>query len=146
MKDRFVSSAAAATRLGVKRATLYAYVSRGLLTARQLRGRQGSWFDPVELDTLTRRAKHPAERRPELRIASAVTLIDGGRFWYRGMVPDQLAATASYERVAELLWTGDLPDTAPRWPVDRGAVARARRALDTLPGSASIQDRLRVAV
>lgn len=146
MTDRLVSSAAAAARLGVKRATVYAYVSRGLLTARQLRGRQGSWFDPVELDTLTRRARHPAERRPELRIASAVTLIDGGRFWYRGRVPDQLAASAGYERVAELLWTGDLPDQPPRWAVDRRAVSRARRALDTLPDSASIQDRLRVAV
>jgi hypothetical protein len=51
----------------IKRATLYAYVSRGLLTAHTRRGHRGSWFDPLELDALVRRARGPAERLPDVR-------------------------------------------------------------------------------
>src|SRR5262245_44979582 len=102
---RFLSSTAAAARVGIKRATLYAYVSRGLLSAHTLAGQRGSWFDPVELDRLARRARGPAERPPDLRITSAITLIERGRYWYRGVDPEALASNHSFEAVAELLWT-----------------------------------------
>ena len=52
---RLLDATAAAARLGVKPATLYAYVSRGLLTRRR-RGR-GSWFDPLEVDRLAARGR-----------------------------------------------------------------------------------------
>lgn len=139
-------AAAAATRVGVKRATLYAYVSRGRLTAFTVPGRRGSWFDPVQLDALTRQARRPEERRPDLRIASAVTLIERGHYWYRGRSPVALAAAHPYEAVAEFLWTGAMPGGVPPWPADARAVARARRALAALPPGATMPDRLRVAV
>lgn len=144
MATRLLPAAAAAMRLGIKPATLYAYVSRGRLTAFSRPDRRGSWFDPEQLDALVRRARDPAERRPDLRIASAITLIERGHYWYRGVDPAVLAHRLSFERVAEFLWTGHA-DTAA-WPVDTRAVARARRGLASLPAHAAPTERLRVIV
>lgn len=79
---------------------------------------------------MVRRARDPAERRPDLRIASAITLIERGRYWYRGQAPEALAATHTYEQVAELLWGSGSPMDPPVWPVDAHAVQQARRAVD----------------
>jgi citrate synthase len=146
MSDRFLPSAAAAARIGVKRATLYAYVSRGLLRAQTLAGHRGSWFDPVELDRLARRARGPAERPPDLRITSAITLIERGRYWYRGIAPEALAARHSFEGVAELLWTGDDLQAPVRWPRSEEGVDQARQAQELLPSHATATDRVRVIV
>jgi citrate synthase len=40
-------------------------------------------------------------------LESALTLIESGRFFYRGMDAIELAETATLEEVAALLWTGD---------------------------------------
>lgn len=146
MDTHLLPAAAAAARVGVKRATLYAYVSRGLLTAFTLPGRRGSWFDPVQLDGLTRTARKPEERRPDLRVASSITLIERGQYWYRGQRPAVLAAAQPYESVAEFLWTGELPASPPQWPGDASAIAAARRVAAALPATASLPDRLRVIV
>jgi citrate synthase len=144
--EHLLSTADAAARLGVKRETLYAYVSRGLLQAHKPEGRRGSWFDPVELDALVGRARGPADRRPELRIASSITLIEQGHYWYRGHDPAVLAVTRCYEAVAELLWTGHDHAAPPVWPVDAAGTDRARAAQESLPGDASPTDRLRLIV
>lgn len=136
----------AATRAGIKRATLYAYVSRGFLTAHTRSGQRGSWFDPVELDALVRRARGPAERAPDLRVTSAITLIERGQYWYRGHSPAALAATRPFEGVAEWLWTGQEAGHVPPWPGDASATDAARRAQDLLPKTASSIDRVRVVV
>ena len=68
MSERFLSTTAAAARLGVARDTLYAYVSRGRLQAHRRTGHRGSWFDPVEIDALVRKARAPSERQPDLRM------------------------------------------------------------------------------
>ncbi|MEZ5315904.1 MAG: citrate/2-methylcitrate synthase [Vicinamibacterales bacterium] len=146
MESHLLPAAAAATRLGIKRTTLYAYVSRGLVTAYSLPGRRGSWFDPIQLDALTRRARDPVERRPDLRMTSAITLIEGGRYWYRGRAPEDLAATRTWEAVAEFLWTGDDTTDPPAWPVDEAAADRAHRALASIPADAPFLDRLRLVV
>jgi citrate synthase len=117
-----------------------------VLTAHAVDGRRGSWFDPVQLDALTRTARHPAERRPDLQMASAITLIEQGRYWYRGRAPEALAATHRFEQVAEFLWTGHLPSAVPAWPVDARAATAARRAHAALPGTALVPERLRVVV
>lgn len=141
---RLLSAAAAASQLGIKPATLYAYVSRGRLTAFSRPDRRGSWFDPEQIDVLGRRARGPAERRPDVRIPSAVTLIERGRYWYRGVDPAVCANRLSFERVAELLWTGREGTT--EWPVDARAVSRARRGAALLPAHAGPTERLRVIV
>ena len=146
MATRLVPAAAAAARAGIKRETLYAYVSRGLLTAHARHGHRGSWFDPVELDALVRRARGPAERFPDVRAKSAVTLIERGRYWYRGRAPERLAATRPFEAVAEWLWTGEDLPTAPAWPIDEDGARQARSAHGLLPDNASPTDRVRVVV
>ena len=146
MPTRLVPAADAAARAGIKRATLYAYVSRGLLTAHTRHGHRGSWFDPVELDALVRRARGPAERLPDVRARSAVTLIEHGRYWYRGRAPEALAATRPFEAVAEWLWTGEDATATPPWPVEDDAANVARRASALLPDGAAPTDRIRVVV
>ena len=52
-----------------------------------------------------------------------------------------------FEAVAELLWTGDLPEaTRPVWTVPAGALAVARAATATLPDTSPVAARLAVAV
>ncbi|MGE3857939.1 MAG: citrate synthase [Dehalococcoidia bacterium] len=144
--DSLLSTADAAARLGVKRETLYAYVSRGLLTAHPLPGRRGSWFDPVELDALAQRAREPGERRPDFRITSAITLVERGRYWYRGVAPDALANALSFEGAAEWLWSGTRPEGPVAWPVDARGAERARAALALVPPHAAPTDRVRIAM
>src|SRR5262245_26862823 len=117
----------------VKPETIYAYVSRGLLTRQRRPGSRASWFDPGEVDRLAARGRQESARLGrEVRIESAVTTIEGGHYYYRGHDPVALATTASFERVAELLWTGELPAEAD-WPPDPEAVKIGRAVQRVLP-------------
>ena len=100
----------AAKRLGVSVATLYAYVSRGLIRSH-----------PDPSDPRSRLyAEEDVDRRVPGKGAlhgagpvldSAITLIDGARLYYRGSDATELARTRSIEEVALLIWTGNMtPD------------------------------------
>jgi citrate synthase len=142
-----VPSSEAARRLGVKPSTLYAYVSRGLIASHQRPGRRGSWFDPAELDGLARRGRgRGSAQRPDVVIESAVTLIDDGRYWYRGHDPVELSRTASFEAVAELLWTGRLAPEVEPWEPHARASHLAAALAAALPSDAPAVDHLRAAV
>lgn len=140
-----IGAAEAARRLGVKPATLYAYVSRGLLTRWRDPGSRTSWFDPAEVERLAARQRDRPARRggPELVIESALTTIEAGRLWYRSHDAIHLAARHSFEEVAWLLWTGDLAAPAP-WQADQTAVAVASAAQAALPPGTLPLERLRV--
>jgi citrate synthase len=135
----------AAARLGVKLDSLYAYVSRGLLTRRRRPGERGSFFDPSEIERLGARGRGGQREAREVRIESAVTAIEGGRYFYRGLDPVALARERSFEEVAELLWLGRLPDGPVTWTADPSAVAIARSAQRILPSTALAFDRVRLA-
>ncbi len=142
---RLLNARETAAALGVKPATLYAYVSRGRLVRQQRPGHRGSWFDPAAVDRLASRGRGASgQSRPELRIESAVTSIEPGGHTYRGHAAGELARTASFERVAELLWTGTLPDGEPSWPVDPAQVALGRAVARALPSRALPFDRIRL--
>src|SRR5215204_5710554 len=113
--ERRLSTAEAAARLGVKPATLYAYVSRGLLGRERSPDGRTSTFDPAEVDRLARPGRARRGRRPatDLVVPSAITAIDQGRPWYRGVAVTDLAATRTFEEVAEWLWTGRFPAPGP---------------------------------
>ena len=144
-RRRLLSARETATALGVKPATLYAYVSRGLLAREHRPGHRGSWFDPAAVDRLASRGRAAAgQARRELRIESAVTSIAPGGHAYRGHDAGELARTASFERVAELLWTGTLPASEPTWSVDAAQVALGRAVARTLPSRALPFDRVRL--
>ncbi len=139
-----LTAAEAAARLGVKPATLYAYVSRGLLGRERSPGRRTSTFDPAEVERLTRRSGRRG-RRPagELVVESALTAIEGGALWYRGLPVTELAATRTFEEVAEWLWRGRFPGPT-RWRAGPAALAAGRRAQAALPEGALPLERLQV--
>ena len=97
----------AARRLGVKVATLYAYVSRGLLASHPAPGGRRSLFALDDVERLARRSRHG--KSVETRMATVTTgvtqLTDEGPL-YRGLRATDLATAASFEEVAEWVWGG----------------------------------------
>jgi citrate synthase len=97
----------AAQRLGVKPATLYAYVSRGTLSRRRSPTGQ-SLYDPAEVERLARRGRpRRAAGASEWVIESRITYLGEDRPYYRGRDALALAETQPFEAVAEWLWTAD---------------------------------------
>jgi len=146
VSERRLTTAEAAARLGVKPATLYAYVSRGLLSRERAPDGRTSTFDPAEIDRLASPGRPRRGRRPvsELVMPSALTAIADGLPWYRGLPVPDLAATRSFEEVATWLWTGRFPDQAPSWRAGGAALAAGRRAQAALPDAALPLERIRV--
>src|SRR5262249_59080364 len=64
---------------------------------------------------------------------------------YRGRSALELARTATFERVAELLWTGALPAAEPRWAAERDQLSLGRTVQRVLPPRVLPFDRLRLA-
>src|SRR5690606_28386856 len=60
------------------------------------------------------------------QITSAITALHDEGVTYRGHAVTELAVTHTFEQVAELLWTGELPGTPPVWRLDSAALARCR--------------------
>jgi citrate synthase len=123
-ESEWVSAAEAARRLGIKQATLYSYVSRGVLTRRRAGGgpgQKGSLFDPAEVEELARRGR---PRRPPglagLVIESGVTEITGDRLWFRGLDALDLACDWTFEDVCELLWDVRPGPAGPAGPQSPG--------------------------
>ncbi|MGW5847942.1 citrate/2-methylcitrate synthase [Streptomyces sp. NPDC055254] len=143
---RRISTREAARLLGVKPATVYAYVSRGQLTSRRDPVGRGSSFDAAEVAALARRSRRDAAAASgELAVRTALTLIESDRYYFRGVDAVALASRYRYEEVAEWLWTGTLPHGA-RFTAPAQPLAAARRAVAALPEHSGPVDRLRVAV
>ena len=152
--SEFLTAAEAAQRLGVKPATLYAYVSRGVLRRDHAADGRRSLFDSDEVERLARRGR---PRRPagaaDITVESAITAITGDRLYYRGLDVIRLATSRTFEDVAELLWTGELPaspggrrpGSAP-WRATPAALAAGRAAQAALPAGTLPLERFQVIV
>jgi citrate synthase len=131
----YLTAAEAARRLGIKPATLYAYVSRGLVHAHRASDAHASLFHPEEVERL--RARPARGARPELSVPSAITLLRPDGLYYRGLDAVALAAGHSYEQAAALLWHGsplaDLDWRAPDAAVEAATAAQRALAPDSLP-------------
>jgi citrate synthase len=135
-----LSAREAARRLGVKLPTLYAYVSRGLL--RSLPGREGRARRYLASDVDALRERGPSVRAAagalrwgEPILESAITAMTPDGPAYRGLLAADLARRGTtFEAAAELLWTGALPDAAPRWEVP--ALPELEGVLPLLPADA----------
>ena len=122
----WVGAAEASRLLGVSRATLYAYVSRGFVRSQATPGSSRERrYARDDLDRLRRRTE--ARRDPDKAasralhwgtptLESSISLIDGARLYYRGHDAVTLARSRSLADVASLIWTGrfDTAFTAPR--------------------------------
>ncbi len=140
-----VGAREACARLGVKPATLYTYVSRGLIRTVETGGRARLYVS-TDVDRLGARS---AARRGHAAVAvgalqfgeavldSGITSIRDGRLRYRGRdVVDLLHKGTPFEEVAELLW-GAAPGEWPACPEPEGtsgpsALFRMLQALPTL--------------
>jgi citrate synthase len=137
--QRLVDARTAAKHLGIQRRSLYAYVSRG-----QVRSVPGEHGRPrlYVLDDLERlrirrdaRAGHGAVAAGALRwgepvLDSAITAITPHGPAYRGRLAVELAAVDTpFENVAELLWSGYLPDARITWPRVTVPLAQLARLL-----------------
>ena len=112
----WIGAAEATAVLGVSRATLYAYVSRGFVRSAPVPGRpRERHYSREDVERLRSRAEE--RRNPEkaaenaLRwgvpvLESAITLIAHGKLYYRGRDVAELARRATLEEVASLVWTG----------------------------------------
>ena len=124
--EEWLSAAEAAALLEVKRATLYTYVSRGLVRCVPERGTKENRYLRADLERLKARhdarAGHTAVAAGALRwgepvIDSAVSQVGAEGLAYRGHSAVRLAVEGrSLEYVAELLWTGTPPAEPVRWP------------------------------
>src|SRR5262249_47512522 len=112
-EHRLLTAESAADRLGISRATLYAYVSRGfihahpapddprrrLYTARdvdRLAGNRTRGRKATDIAAATLDFGLPA-------LTSGITLIEGDHLYFRGRDAARLAAHASLEETARLL-------------------------------------------
>jgi citrate synthase len=128
-----------AARLGVKLDTVYAYVSRGLLTARREPSSRRSLFDAQEVEILARRGRPRRSTRPtalDLVIETELTTIVEQRPRYRGRDACAMAQSHTFEEVAQWLWTG----------ADQRCVRDWRPFPLALPALAEPRDRIRAAV
>jgi citrate synthase len=129
----FLTAAEAARRLGVKPATLYAYVSRGVLSRGKAADGRASLFNAGEVERLARRGR---PRRPagvaDITVESAITEITGDSLRFRGLDATRLAVSRTFEEVAELLWTGELGSAREPWQARSAALAAGRAAIAAL--------------
>ncbi len=132
----------AASRLGVKRQTLYAYVSRGLLSRTVALDGRTSLFDAVAVDALRTQRRRVADGEVPTVITSSLTSIDLDGHYYRGhSVAELVAKDEPFERVADLLW-----DDVAVWSLDPELATRVREANALLPDGTPLLDRLRITV
>lgn len=116
-EERYLSAGRAAEELGVSLATLYAYVSRGMVRSEAVEGKRRNRRYRAED---VRRLKERKERRRDPDgvvegalhwgtpvMESGITLIDEGGLYYRGRDVAVLAEEKSIEEVAALIWAGD---------------------------------------
>src|ERR1700736_5927683 len=144
-RPRMITAEEAATQLGVKVGTLYAYVSRGWLRSYRRRVGRQALYRRDDIDALRdlatteggRRGRSLPDASSWVTVAqppssdgsaygvtvaeSAVSSIIEGRLAYRGYPIEELIARSSFEEVCLLLWHGERPQT--------GAVAALRQAI-----------------
>jgi citrate synthase len=156
----YLSAREAAAILGVRPATLYAYVSRGLVRSEATGGRARRYH---AADVAALKRKHEA-RDPAIAaeqalsfgtpvLDSAITLILDGKLYYRGGDATRLAREAALSEVAARLWEADAaaifaPDNLPSLGADFRQPERAvagllpiERCLALLPVAAAADPR-----
>ncbi|MGQ8878174.1 citrate/2-methylcitrate synthase [Delftia sp. NA_296.1] len=129
----YLNSTEATALLGVSRATLYAYVSRGLLHAHAADTPRESRYLREEVEQLARQRGQGRKPREVAQAAlnwglpvleSSITLIEQGRLYYRGEDAVDWARSQTLEETAALLW---------QYPADAAFAAHAVEAAPVLP-------------
>ena len=118
----YLTSAEAAHALGVRKATLYSYVSRGLIQSFDGDGRRERKFRRADIERLARSQAEKRKPKQAARSAlnwglpvmeSSLTLIEHGNLYYRGIRLEALLPHAHLEDVAHMLWQFPSQPTTP---------------------------------
>ena len=136
-----MSARQAAEELGVSLPTLYAYVSRGMVRSEAAEGKRRNRRYRAE-DVRRLRERKERRRHPEGVVErvlhwgtpvmeSGITLIDGGRLYYRGREVADLAARSTVEEVAALIWTADEAKAPTLFPLE--PLVHSQRIEDVSP-------------
>jgi citrate synthase len=142
MSDR-ISSTEAARRLGVKVETVYAYVSRGLLASKRIRGGRGSTFDVAAVEALARSGARGREAFAP-QVSTGVALVTDEALYFRGVAATELSDRHSVEEVASWIWTGTFDAEPMVAPPETLAAVRA--AIAAVPPAIDPTSRLRIAI
>jgi citrate synthase len=149
-EERYLSAGRAAEELGISLATLYAYVSRGMVRSEAAEGKGRARRYRAED---VRRLKERKERRLEPEgvvegalhwgtplLESGITMIDGGGLYYRGRDVVGLAEEKSIEEVAALIWTGDEAMAQALFPAEMSGTSRhIRNVVDSVAGLTPVE-------
>ncbi|MBM7366737.1 citrate synthase [Gordonia hydrophobica] len=125
--EQWITTSEAAARLGVKRGTLYSYVSRGVLSSKRMPGQAESLFDRTSIDSLAavkNEGRRSGDRLLKFRaVASRVSTIDGDRLLLRDRDLDELVAEADFRETARLVLDAGEPVPPPE--IDLAVVRQA---------------------
>lgn len=129
--EKMLDAKTAASLLGVKTQTLYAYVSRGLIRSAPRRGTQASLYHREDVEALRLNGRagaasgppavDPGDRSTRWNIGgallqTAITVVEEAGPRYRGKPAVDLAASLRpFEDCVELLWGGTLPVRSAVW-------------------------------
>ena len=129
----------------MKPETLYAYVSRGMLTRHRAEDGRRSLFERAEIERLAARSRGGGRAAGlEVVVDTSITRIDAeGALYYRGQDATKLAREWRFEDVAQLLWGGEAAATTP-WIVSGGGAVAVPGA--AVAPRARLVDRIRVIV
>lgn len=130
----YMTAQEAAATLSVSPATIYAYVSRGLIRSEAGADGRAKRYRADDILALKNRrapleARAPVESASPLALDSAICLMTPEGPFYRGASAAELAEKSSFEHVAALLWnvSGQDPfagsDPGPLWRALEGVVA-----------------------
>ncbi len=129
---------------------MYAYVSRGMVRSEAVEGKGRARRYRTED---VRRLKERKERRRDPDgvvegalhwgtplLESAITMIDGGRQFYRGRDVVDLAEEKSIEEVAALIWTGDEAMAPALFPPEMSGPSQLiRNVVDSVAGLTPVE-------
>src|SRR5215216_4035269 len=149
-EERYLSAGRAAEELGVSLATLYAYVSRGMVRSEAVEGEGRNRRYRAED---VRRLKERKERRRDPDgvvegalhwgtpvLESGITLVDKGGLYYRGRDVVDLAEERSIEEVAAMIWTGDEAMATALFPPEMsGPSWRIQNVVDSVAGLTPVE-------
>jgi citrate synthase len=140
--EGMLDSEQAARRLGVKLATLYAYVSRGVIESHRSGDNRRRLFVAEDVEALARRTREAKSTQPKFAtVLTGITEIRDDGPVYRGHRASDLAESATYEEVAELLWgTGGTAEVWRQLSIDVPRTLPIPDRLDRVVLSAGTRD------
>ncbi|MGH1490597.1 MAG: citrate/2-methylcitrate synthase [Acidimicrobiales bacterium] len=143
IEETGLTTAEVAQLLGVKRQTIYAYVSRGILHRQMAMDGRTSRFDRSEVEALRLGRRPDTDGEMRTMLATRLTRVSDDGLLIRGQdLVDLIDAGAGFTEVADLLWDSPADE---QWPTP-DAVSSREKTRQAAPTQLTLLDQLRVIV